>query len=338
MQPGERFGLIQRIYATLMDEYSDWSWPIIDALLSEFGADSAPATDDPAEGLLTRLRSLGDGRLVELHAHLHPQDSDASALLVAQTPPSAVDEAGPWQDGALRVFISHTTANKELAGGISTWMARVGIECFVAHTDIEPTREWQDVIESGLRTCHVLVALLTDDFSGSRWCDQEVGFAVGRGILIVPVRMGVDPYGFIGKVQGLTLPGGVTPASRPMNLSSQIFDLLAKNPLTSARMTDPIVRRFAQSWSWDNSRSAWPYLTALPREAWTEERLELVREAARSNVDVTEGVLSDGTGTKLPVHLENYLRSVGIELNPSSAIDFVPRPSGRPMADDDIPV
>jgi TIR domain len=76
-------------------------------------------------------------------------------------------------------------------------MGSFGVDAFVAHDTIEPTRPWQDVIESALATCHALAALVTTDFKESNWCDQEVGFAVGRGILIISVRIGHDPYGFI---------------------------------------------------------------------------------------------------------------------------------------------
>ena len=31
---------------------------------------------------------------------------------------------------------------------------------------------------------HVLVALLTPDFHESKWTDQEVGFAIGKGVLV----------------------------------------------------------------------------------------------------------------------------------------------------------
>ena len=53
---------------------------------------------------------------------------------------------------------------------------------------------------------HVLVALLTEDFSDSNWTDQEVGVAIGRKVPIIPVKLGRDPYGFIGKFQAIS-PG-----------------------------------------------------------------------------------------------------------------------------------
>ena len=44
---------------------------------------------------------------------------------------------------------------------------------------------------------------MTDEFQDSDWTDQEIGFAMGRKKPIVSVRMGTDPYGFIGKYQGI---------------------------------------------------------------------------------------------------------------------------------------
>ena len=48
-----------------------------------------------------------------------------------------------------------------------------------------------------------LAAILTPGFNESKWTDQEVGVAVGRGSLIIPIRKGMNPYGFIGKYQGM---------------------------------------------------------------------------------------------------------------------------------------
>ena len=49
-----------------------------------------------------------------------------------------------------------------------------------------------------------LVALMTDGFHDSHWTDQEVGFAFGRGVPIIAVKLGRDPYGFVGKFQALS--------------------------------------------------------------------------------------------------------------------------------------
>jgi hypothetical protein len=301
MEPGQRVPLIQSIFATLSE--NEMSWAMIDTVLDEFGGH--PADDeDPIRALLGRIRSLRDDRLTALNAYLHPNAADPQASL-----PTAEDP-GPWKPDTFRLFISHTTAHKQIATEIRDFMARTSVDCFVAHSTIEPTREWQDEIERALRTCHALVALLTPDFPGSRWCDQEIGICYGQGTLVVPVRMGIDPYGFIGKFQGLTFLQG--PRFSTWTLADQLFALLAKHPLTHTWMTEPVFRRFVRSWSWDNTRAVFPLVTALPKEAWTEDRLRIAREAAKTNIQILDGVLADGRGTPVPEALDTHLRTLGL--------------------------
>lgn len=296
MEPGERVNLIQSIATTFTQ--NDMSWDLIDVALDEFGAEPNFQSELGLQRTLYRVRSLPDAKLVALHAHLHPDENVATPL------PSS-DEGGPWKPDHFRLFISHTSAHKTQAGAMAPFMERVGIHGFVAHTTIEPTSEWVDVIVQALQSCHAMVAMLTPDFPQSRWCDQEVGVAVDRGILIVPVRMGIDPYGFIGRYQGLTLPPGTS-------LGAPLFDLLAKHPLTRARMVDPIIRRFARSVSFDGTREAWPHIKALPAEAWTDERAQMVREAAQMNSQVKHANLADGNQTPIRDALEAHLKRLGI--------------------------
>ena len=77
-----------------------------------------------------------------------------------------------------------------------------------------------------------MVVLLREGFHNSKWTDQEIGYAMGRQLLIIAVRLGEDPYGFIGRFQaisGSTLPSGV--------LAGRIFDLLRKNKRTRTYST-----------------------------------------------------------------------------------------------------
>ncbi|MGA9048524.1 MAG: toll/interleukin-1 receptor domain-containing protein, partial [Dehalococcoidia bacterium] len=103
--------------------------------------------------------------------------------------------------GYFRVFLSHKSEVKEETAKLKEKLKIYGITCFVAHTDIEPTKEWQTEIENALHSMDALIALLTDDFHNSDWTDQEVGFAFGRSVPIIPVKLGRDPYGFMGKFQ-----------------------------------------------------------------------------------------------------------------------------------------
>jgi hypothetical protein len=158
MQPGERLTLIQNIYATLSSSDGP-SWEMVETTLSEFGAEWV-ATEDPMRRTLERLRSLSDESLITLNAYLHPDAADMSAS-IEQTS----EGKGPWEPDHFRLFVSHTSAHKKIAGDLRSGMLQLTVDCFVAHTTIEPTREWQEEIERALRTCHALVALLTPDSS-----------------------------------------------------------------------------------------------------------------------------------------------------------------------------
>jgi hypothetical protein len=117
-------------------------------------------------------------------------------------PPNAT--ARIWGSAKFRIFLSHKVEVKAETAKLKRQLLSYGASSFVAHTDIHPTKQWQDEIEYALSSMDGFVALMTPDFHNSNWTDQEVGFAFARGVPIVAVRMGLDPYGFIGKFQGLT--------------------------------------------------------------------------------------------------------------------------------------
>jgi len=128
-----------------------------------------------------------------------------SGLLVAGkrvVPPDATKRI--WGDDGFRVFLSHKSEVKKETAALKDGLQLFGISCFVAHEDIHPTKAWQDEIENALASMEGFVALMTDSFHDSDWTDQEVGYAVARGVPIIAVRLGKDPYGFIGKFQALS--------------------------------------------------------------------------------------------------------------------------------------
>ena len=95
-----------------------------------------------------------------------------------------------------------------LASDLKDELQHLGMSAFVAHNDIQPSREWQDEIRMALSSMHMLVTLLTDEFRGSNWTDQEVGFALGLGIPALPVKVSIDPYGFLRSIQAVSGTAG----------------------------------------------------------------------------------------------------------------------------------
>lgn len=132
-----------------------------------------------------------------------------------------------WDFGYYNIFISHLTKDKISASNLKSALSYYGISSFVAHEDIEPTKLWANEIESALKTMHCLCAIITPDFNNSKWCDQEVGYALGRNVLVIPIRKGCDPYGLFGKVQGIQSNGKSANV-----LAKEIFHILCSNKLS----------------------------------------------------------------------------------------------------------
>ena len=112
----------------------------------------------------------------------------------------------------------------------------------MAHEDIEPTKEWQNEIEVALHSMDALTAILTEGFRESSWCDQEIGVAVGRDVLIVPIRRGIDPYGFIGKYQGIQSLG-----KNSGEVARAVFDSLISSDKTKVKVLRSLCLTISQS-------------------------------------------------------------------------------------------
>jgi len=165
--------------------------PVLEALLENANAnrDIAPRDNELAVQYINRMKGN------EAHRNL---DVDMPAA------EEAVINDRIWGNSKFRIFLSHKAEYKVETAKLQEELATYGIASFVAHNDIEPTREWQNEIENALHTMDVLVALMTKEFQESNWTDQEIGFALGRKKQIIAVRMGTDPYGFIGRYQAVT--------------------------------------------------------------------------------------------------------------------------------------
>lgn len=113
-----------------------------------------------------------------------------------------VVESTFWRPNTFHLFLSHISEFKEKASALQAALIPYGISSFVAHVDIEPTKQWLDEIEAALLSMDALAALLFDGFKESNWTDQEVGAAVGRGVLILPRNAGAHALRVHGAIPG----------------------------------------------------------------------------------------------------------------------------------------
>jgi hypothetical protein len=190
---------------------------------------------------------------------ISPDRAEATPDAEAASPPRVVPDF--WTQGGFRLFVSHCHSQRAAVAQLKAHLAMYGVSAFVAHDDIEPSALWQTQIELALRTCEGLVAVMSSDFATSLWCDQEVGWALGRGVPVLSVQFGSQPHGFIGKFQSVPLPKGLELSSR----AASLVTLLLKAPTSSVSMTNALVRAVAEAGSFAAAKAASAQLEIAPQ-------------------------------------------------------------------------
>lgn len=147
-----------------------------------------------------------------------------------------------WTMDYFRLFISHLTENKISAANLQTALYDWGIHGFVAHQDIEPTKEWEKELYNALFSMDALCAILAKGFVESKWCDQEIGIAFGQNKLCIPIHKEINPHGFLGRYQVLK------PREMKANcVAKQVAETIYTSEKTHSKYCSNIVRLLLNS-------------------------------------------------------------------------------------------
>lgn len=102
-----------------------------------------------------------------------------------------------WLPNMLRFFISHRDVHKVNAKKLGEDLMTYGISSFVAHDSIQAMSTWKHEIMKALQTMDAFLCYITNDFYNSEWTNQEIGFALAKGVPIYLYSIdGTDPKGF----------------------------------------------------------------------------------------------------------------------------------------------
>lgn len=172
--------------------------------------------------------------VIDLELESHIQGAER------QVAPTSADIARIWTDPHFRLFVSHSSHDKLWATTIAERLLARRVHCFVAHQDINPSLEWSNEIKLALSSCRAVLYLSSQSSNMSAWCQQEVGWGLGRGLLVLSVRLDSDPAAFASLTQAVSLPtseGGVEFAT----LRERIIRTLIVDERTNSFMHDPLV-------------------------------------------------------------------------------------------------
>lgn len=273
MRPLDKIELLDMVGAELQGRMT---FDDIAVYLKSHGVDLSPAYDRSYSSKRVYAKDIlgeaGDDKLLEI--------ADELELVHSFGAPS-IKTPSFWKPGYFRLFLSHLSSFKKQTANLQRALETFGISAFVAHEDIEPSLEWQREIEAALHTMDALCPLLMPGFRESAWCDQEVGFAVARQLPVVPVRRGLDPYGFIGKYQGIQAVGKTVG-----EVAREIFLALVKSSGTKAKLTKALA--FACGQAADSDRAT-PMLEALAGVSGIPiDALQVLKQQVEGNAALLE--------------------------------------------------
>ena len=187
-----------------------------------------------------------------------------------------------WRQATIRLFISHLATVKRNVHRLSTKLDWYGISSFVAHDKIEPDEDWQEEIKLALQSMDAMLVYITDDFFDSVWTNQEIGYALARGVPIVSIKMGTqDPIGFISKRQAINGMG------KDLSVNAlQIKSTLRKKLRNSPRYRKYALSRFNNAGSFDEAGEAFEDIKPLP--TITSQTIESLIKSFNSNSQLNE--------------------------------------------------
>lgn len=304
----DRFNLLDQIGRQLQSKmtYSD-----INTYLAGFGVNIKKGDGSAWNSKWLYAKHL----LADAPDSLLLQLADELDIAHGFTSDPALAESRYWLEGHFRLFLSHVSVVKVSAAKLQDVLKSYAISSFVAHTDIEPTAEWRDEIEKALFSMHALGAIVSPEFRSSAWCDQELGVALGRGVLIVPIMRGAEPHGFVGKFQGINGQG-----KKVGEVAESLFSVLATHPKAKLAMANALAHQFLFA---SNDRIALHYLKLLRRIG---KPVENVFEKLRENVRSRELLMH---APALLVELNTLLSEHGL--------DNVEPAATQVVAENDIP-
>lgn len=119
-----------------------------------------------------------------------------------------------------RVFVSHATEDLEVVQNLLSSVRNLPLTLALAGEEVEPGRARRN-LEGQLRNSTLVIAMLTDRAADDYWVNQELGYAVAKGLPIIPLVEDQDYVrGYVEGTDGVRYD--------PENPEVTVFNLLSR--------------------------------------------------------------------------------------------------------------
>lgn len=100
--------------------------------------------------------------------------------------------------GKIKTFISYSSQDSAYIHRLDKSLDTVGANPYVAEWWLEAGQPLAEKIRRNIEDSTCLVAMLSDEANGSAWVHEEIGYAIAKGIPVIPViEVGVKVRGFL---------------------------------------------------------------------------------------------------------------------------------------------
>lgn len=176
-----------------------------------------------------------------------------------------------WAADDIKLFISHRDADRKAAREIAKALSAFGVTAFVAHENIIAGNEWRSDLREALETMDAMLVLVGDQ--DSSWVDQEIGFALGRGVPIVPVCFESQlPRGLLDNTQALKMDLN----NAPLDVNA-LMRIMTERLGGKIRIRDALIAAFLKSTSYPEAIERFDRLASAVDTISDEQATVLVR-------------------------------------------------------------
>lgn len=145
------------------------------------------------------------------------------------------------RENRLSAFVSYSAEARMAARSLEASLKQFFVDCFMAEMSVDPLEDWEEEIRSALMVCDCGLALISGHFASSAWANQEVGYLLGRGCPVLPLKLGGTPPGFLGRVQGFDASG-----QSDQNVAAAIFRMLLSYDVLARRYLAMLEQRIVE--------------------------------------------------------------------------------------------
>ena len=145
-----------------------------------------------------------------------------------------------------RVFISYSKEDVGAATTLKTELSDLATECFLAPADLPPGQDFRIELVEQIKSCTVVLALISQNYCKSEYANQELGIALGFDKRILPICLDDTlPGAFIDGIQCICCKNASI-GDQIINIFESIYSI-RKLEITN---TDWHINQLSNSESW----------------------------------------------------------------------------------------